>query len=340
MQHTETGSYRDVQSLQVICASRLRVASGANLGDALGFADELQAEDVYQLSPGTSLSPLRVDISATPPYRITSDSETGQAGADLHPDSCLTFMSRDGSTTDVLVLVETDAQGNVAQIHALPFAPMQARTDYILIRIDRDGALQKLAQLACASFTHGTRITLSNGLQKPVQDLRPGDRILTRDDGPQDLRWIGHHTARATGLVAPIRIAQGALNNAGDLVVSPDHRLFVYQRSDALGAGRAELLVRARHLLNGTSITQLTGGHVDYFQMLFDRHQIIYAEGIAAESTRLDSANQRLIDDTAGLDLQSLLPRHSRDSLGSLEVTKTLLQRPDAADALRRASSR
>ena len=70
--------------------------------------------------------------------------------------------------------------------------------------------------------------------------------------------------------------------------MSPDHRLFIYQRSDELGAGRSELLIKARHLVNGDTIHAQPGGFVDYFQLLFDRHQIIFAEGIAAETLLAD----------------------------------------------------
>ena len=66
-----------------------------------------------------------------------------------------------------------------------------------------------------------TRITMATGAQVPVEDLRPGDRILTRDDGPQPLRWIGQRTTRASGLFAPVLIRAGTLNNARDLVVAP-----------------------------------------------------------------------------------------------------------------------
>ena len=57
-----------------------------------------------------------------------------------------------------------------------------------------------------------------------------GDRVLTSDDGVQAIRWIGVTTLRATGALAHIVIEAGALNNEHDLVVSPDHRLFIYQR--------------------------------------------------------------------------------------------------------------
>ena len=59
---------------------------------------------------------------------------------------------------------------------------------------------------------------------------------------------------------ALICIKAGTLNNDNDLIISPDHRLFIYQRSDELGAGRAELLVKVRYLLNGDTVFTKTGG--------------------------------------------------------------------------------
>ncbi len=204
--------------------------------------------------------------------------------------------------------------------------------------VDTEGALATFAQLACVSFTRGTLITLASGEQRPVEDLEVGDKVLTRDDGPQEVRWIGQRTTLAVGGFAPIAIRAGTLNNINYLVVSPDDRLFIYQRRDELGAGRAELLVRARHLVNGDSIRQLTGGFVEYYQMLFDHHQIIYAEGIAAESMLVDARTRAVLPEELEAHLDDLLSGHRTSAHGSLEVAEALLRRRDAAAVLRRSS--
>ncbi len=329
---------RAKQSLQVYRADALRVINGANLGDPVSFAEELVLDDVYRLSPVAVLKPLGVVTGSAPPFRISDTSPQGEPGADLHLDCCLTFMSGDGHTTEALVLVETDAESDVAQVYLLPLAPMDAQTDYVLVGIDSEGALQRYAQVACVSFTAGTMITLANGAQKPVEDLAVGDRILTRDDGPQPIRWIGQQTVRAVGAFAPICIREGVLNNTRDLLVSPDHRLFIYQRRDHLGAGRAELLVRARHLVNGDTVARRAGGFVDYYQMLFDTHQIIYAEGIAAESMLVDTRTRAALPKELETELSDLLPGHRKSDPRALEVEEQLLARPDAAEILRKSS--
>ncbi len=329
---------RPSPTLMVYRADALRVTDGANLGDPLNMAEDLVPDDIYRLSPLAAQKPLSLTSTATPPFEIAPGSELGAPGHALHLDCCVTFMSGRGETTEVLVWVETDTEGHVAQTYAMPLAPMTLRADYVLVGVDEAAALARYAQIACTSFTASTLITLSSGAQKPVEALSVGDRILTRDDGPQPIRWIGHHTARAVGSFAPICIRAGVLNNTHDLRVSPDHRLFIYQRHDALGAGRPEVLVRARHLVNGDTVTVAEGGFVDYYQMLFDTHQIIYAEGIAAESMLVDDRTKPALPEDMAEKLTTLMPGHRKTDIGDLEVGEALLSRPDAADLLRKSS--
>jgi len=173
---------------------------------------------------------------------------------------------------------------------------------------------------------------MASGAQVLIEALRVGDRVLTRDDGPQAVRWIGQTTLRATGAFAPVTIRKGALHNENDLIVSPDHRLFVYQRQDHLGAGRPEVLVKVRHLINGTSVVQLDGGFVEYYQLLFDDHQIIFAEGIAAESLLIDPRTRAALPE--GVAGTGHRPRRHLN----YEVQESLLSGPDAVALLRRAS--
>ncbi|MCV3272448.1 Hint domain-containing protein [Roseobacter sinensis] len=313
------------------------VVSGANEGDALSFAADLSMDDIYELTEGTACSKLALHCDATGAFLIAPDTELGPPGASVHVDSLLTFMAQNAPVTEVLILVQTDAQGHAEDVFALPLAPLAPKTEYQLVGIDRTEAVHKLAQIASVSFTRSTQITLGSGRQMPIEDLHPGDEVLTRDDGVQPIRWIGQSTLRAVGEFAPIRITAGTLNNTRDLVVSPDHRLLIYQRTDRLGAGRPEVLVKARHLVNGTTVTVDQGGFVDYFQLLFDTHQIIYAEGIAAESMLLDGRTAALLPpDLRTADGEP----HHRSDMTRLEVQEEVLKRADAAEILRRASLR
>jgi hypothetical protein len=123
-------------------------------------------------------------------------------------------------------------------------------------------------------------------------------------------------------------------------VVSPDHRLFIYQREDAIGAGRRELLVKARHLVNGDTVIQQDGGFVEYYQLLFDGHEIIYAEGIAAETLLVDTRTRAALPPELDEVLARALPGHTDRPHLQFEVQKALLDQPDAAEILRSASRR
>ena len=143
-------------------------------------------------------------------------------------------------------------------------------------------------------------ITLGDGSQRPIEALLPGDRVLTRDHGPQELRWIGHVTLRAVGAYAPVVIPAGVMGNEADLIVSQHHRMFLYQRQRADGVSKSEILLQAKHLVDDDRIYLREGGFVDYFSLVFDAHEIIYAEGIPAESLLVSEATvSRLPPDLA-----------------------------------------
>ncbi len=132
-------------------------------------------------------------------------------------------------------------------------------------------------------FVAGTMI-LTPGGQVPVQDLNPGDLVVTHDDGPQPLRWIGSRRVDATGDFAPICIAAGTFGDHDTLLVSPQHRILIQDIHAELLFGEAEVLVAAKHLINDHSVRALPGGTVEYIHLLFDRHQVIYSDGLATES--------------------------------------------------------
>ncbi|WP_407492683.1 Hint domain-containing protein [Pseudooceanicola sp. MF1-13] len=293
-------------SLPVYLGRDLTCMHGANEGDDLTFAAELALDDAYWFSEDAAQHRLGIQSTNTGAITVSDDTGTGTPGAVLHLDSCLTFMSPDGATTEVLVLVELDRADAVTAVYALPLAPLSPRVDYTLVGIDRDAA-HKFAEVACVSFTRGTKITLASGAQKKIEALKIGDRVQTRDNGVQEIRWIGHSTVRAVGEFAPIAIRKGAVNNAHDLVVSPDHRLFIDRTTGKTGEG----LVKARHLVNGDTITQQDGGFVEYFQLLFDQHEIIYAEGIAAETLMVDARVRDSEPNKVDRELADTLPSHA-----------------------------
>ncbi len=132
-------------------------------------------------------------------------------------------------------------------------------------------------------FTRGTMIVTDKG-EKKIEDLQAGDKVLTKDNGLQEMKWIGSRTVPAKGNFAPIMIKAGALANDRDLLVSPQHRMVVEGWQSELLFGEREVLAAAKHLVNNDTIYVNEGGKVEYFHMLFDHHEIVFANGAASES--------------------------------------------------------
>lgn len=168
---------------------------------------------------------------------------------------------------DSLVITSTSADGTVSGYATL--------TDGSLVNF------YDIEQIVC--FTSGTRIATVHG-PRPIEDLCPGDLLLTRDHGPQPIRWIGQTTTPAIGNLAPILISSGAFGASRDLLVSPQHRMLCSGATAQVLFGASEVLVAASHLINDHSIRRQPGGMVTYFHMLLDRHEIIFAEDAATES--------------------------------------------------------
>lgn len=272
------------RSFPVLQARDFTVIAGANLRDPLAAADHLVLSDTYQQHHGAEQTRIAIctsDDGAT--FTVSRDSVIGRPGAQIILDSCITFMTGDAKTAEAIILQEM-LDGVATDSYLLPVSPILPGQDYTLVTIDRLSAPARFAGMACVSFARGTHVFLADGTQTMIETLRPGDRLMTRDHGAQALRWIGMQTVRAEGAFAPVVIRKGTLNNSADLTLGPNHRLFLFQRADGLGGGQSEITVRAGLLINGDSIVQSTGGFIDYYQLLFDSHEIIYVEGIAAES--------------------------------------------------------
>ncbi|MGB3280261.1 MAG: Hint domain-containing protein [Pseudorhodobacter sp.] len=139
----------------------------------------------------------------------------------------------------------------------------------------------KINSIPC--FVSGTAIRTPNG-EVMVESLLPGDLVITHDDGPQPLRWIGRRKVAATGSFAPVHIRANTFGNHRALMVSPLHRILIRDSLAELLFGESEVLIAAKDLVNDRSIRYVPGGEVEYVHLLFDQHQVVFAEGLATES--------------------------------------------------------
>jgi hypothetical protein len=156
-------------------------------------------------------------------------------------------------------------------------------------------------------FHAGTLIETPAGPRR-IEDLQPGDPVLTLDTGPLPIRWIGRARVCGQGALAPIRIAAGALGNARDLRLSPNHRVFLRSAWADLHFGEGEVLVAAKHLVDGGAIRRDPVAVADYLHLMLDTHEMVFSEGIATESLLPGPMVLQGMDAAARAEIRAIFP--------------------------------
>lgn len=220
----------------------------------------------------------------------TSNSSVVATGTKLEDEYEITVRDSTGATYRMVAI--SNASGNIIGYTFDGTWPTSGTRLYYVSNSAGD-----LQSMTFPCFAGGTRIATARG-EVAIEDLAEGDLVLTRDHGPQPLRWIGSTEVSQLRLVKqpklrPIRIAAGALgfDSEGaalphrDLTVSPQHRILVRSKIAEKMFGEAEVLVPAKQLLQlpGVDIAEEVQPVV-YFHLLFDRHEVIFANGAETES--------------------------------------------------------
>ncbi len=176
-------------------------------------------------------------------------------------------------------------------------------------------------------YLRGTHILTPAG-NVPVEALRIGDAVITRFGGYQRIKWIGRQSYAARFLrhnreQVPVRIRAGAFGPGlpvRDLSVSPGHSMLL-----------GEVLVLAKHLVNGVTVTQdAPPDEVHYYQLEFDRHDCVLAEGVWSESFADYAGLRNQFHNVA--EFWRLYPEHETPAAHSM-----CAPRPDAGPALQAA---
>lgn len=140
-------------------------------------------------------------------------------------------------------------------------------------------------------FVAGTRIATPQG-PVAIESLGTCDRVLTRDNGYRPVRWIGGRAFGAGALtdfpqLQPVRVRRGAFGadvpSAG-LLVSPQHRILISGDHAAGHGDEAEILASAIDLVTLGLAEVEEVQSVTYYHLMFDQHEIIWADGCWSES--------------------------------------------------------
>ena len=214
------------------------------------------------------------DMNQTLGSSATFNGTTYSAGTQIENEYTY-FVRPVGSTNpaDVIVLhgikIGTALVGFAAEGRLLP------GVTYEFILGGSDGPTANYADLVVC-FTPGTIISTDKG-PRPIQSLRSGDRVQTLDNGFQPIAWAGRQITRGRGNKAPVRIRAGAMGNERDCYLCQQHRVMVSGDS-------GEALVPVKALIGTAGVKLVPHRQVIYHHLLLERHEVILADGLAAES--------------------------------------------------------
>lgn len=157
-------------------------------------------------------------------------------------------------------------------------------------------------------FAAGTLVETPCG-PREVERLAPGDLVLTLDAGARPVTRVLRSAFGAADLAArpslrPVVIARGVLGATADLTVSRQHCL-------AVETPQGPRLARAGQLARRLPGLRVAEGRrrVTYVHLLFERHHVIIANGIAAETLYLGPSVRAARPDLACLpEMERALP--------------------------------
>jgi len=142
----------------------------------------------------------------------------------------------------------------------------------------------KIGVAAPVCYLRGTRVRTAER-ERSIEDLKIGDPVATLSGESKPIKWIGRQHFRKNGeivwpnTVLPVRLSRFALDEHTphrDLYLSPNHGLLI-----------DGVLIPAIYLVNGTSIVQAMPQaveEIEYFHVELETHEVIFAEGAAAET--------------------------------------------------------
>ncbi|AWD20343.1 Hint domain-containing protein [Fuscovulum blasticum] len=188
-------------------------------------------------------------------------------------------------------------------------------------------------------FTRGTLIATPRG-EIPAEHLRAGDRVVTRDNGIQEIRWAARNALGAAQLLLnahlqPVLIAAGALGNGlpeRDLLVSPNHRVLVAGDRSLLHFDDPEVLVAAKHLVGTPGVQAVTSVGLTYVHFLFDRHEVVLSNGAWTESFQPTDFSLKGLGNAQRSEILELFPAlHPAANGGGIGPARRVLTRDEAA---------
>jgi hypothetical protein len=225
-----------------------------------------------------------------------------------------TVTGSDGSSFKVWrMLAPSQVEGNLLFTHDLTDGVTYSLSNF---SIGDPMPYAQIAQQTTPCFTAGTWIDTPAGARR-VETLCVGDLVRTRHHGPQTIRWIGRRSVKLAPYfpkdkLRPIEIFIGALGKGlprEPLRLSRQHRVLVSSPINQRMFGTPDSLIAAVKLID------LSGIHIDtdctevtYIHLLFDQHEVIFANGAPCESLHTGPEAIKSISPAARAELFAIFP--------------------------------
>jgi len=139
------------------------------------------------------------------------------------------------------------------------------------------------AIVQASGFAAGSIVMTLDG-EKLVEDLRPGDRVITRDTGMAILNDI----STSTLCTRMVRVQAGSLGHTRpvrDVVLPAGQSILIRDwRAEAMFNAR-RALVQASQLIDGEFITDEGEAEMTLYALEFDAPHVVYVDGLELASS-------------------------------------------------------
>ncbi len=213
----------------------------------------------------------------------------------------------DGADIDVLDLTGSN-------VERIEYTPGDAESGTVFFT---DGTTMTFSEIenVIPCFTPGTTIATPRG-ERLVEELQVGDKIITRDNGIQEIAWVGHKAMNGKQLAAnphlkPILIKAGSLGQdlpERDMLVSPNHRVLVASEKTQLYFEEREVLAAAKHMTGAEGIHAVNVMQTTYVHFMFERHEVVLSNGAWTESFQPGDYSLKGIGNSQRNEIMELFP--------------------------------
>ncbi|MEM7318405.1 MAG: Hint domain-containing protein [Pseudomonadota bacterium] len=227
-------------------------------------------------------------------YDVGAGNQTSGMDAHMIYDATLTYS--DGGTANVELDVVQLLNGDIFFLAYDSETALGAKAiesielNFVVAHTYGGIAQAAFDSLEFTCFATGTGIGTPDGFV-PIESLVAGDLVETVDAGPQPVKWAGARRLQfpdSPDSQKPIEFKPNCLGQglpAKRLVLSPQHRILCNRTDSAPKLEEQEAFAIAKCFQPFKGARVMKGlRRVTYHTLLFDRHHIISADGLAVES--------------------------------------------------------